>query len=100
MKTVRCDFTGNEFDTENRIGASFTFSNDGKFYRADLDVSPEAFMKFIVGNIRGKNIPFGRYVKHTTEEEKAQYRGKAGHYEPAKNVIGLIASLQAVEQSV
>ena len=94
MKTIRDDFTGKEHAQERNISLQVTFRNEKSFYKALLDISPETYMQ-VFG---GKKIPFGKYVKHKTEEEKAEYNGAVGHYVPIPNGTSIIASL--VEEQI
>ena len=94
MKTRKDDFSELSHPEEQNVSGTFAFRNtDGKYYKAEVDFSPESFMNVIVKNCRTKPFPFGEYVKHQSEEEKKQYNGRAGHYVPAKNVTQIIASL-------
>lgn len=93
MKTRQDDFSKDSHPEENNVGASFSFKGaDGKYYKAEMDFSPASFQKVIVANAVRKP-QWGEYIKHTTEEEKKKYNNRAGHYEPAKNVNQIIASL-------
>lgn len=93
MKTRQDDFSNNSHAEENNVALSVTFKGaDGGYYRAELDMSPASFIRVIKGNAV-RPVQFQKYVKHSTDEEKKQYNGRAGHYEPAKNVIQMIASL-------
>lgn len=83
MKTVRDDFTGSEHSTEDNVKVAISFSDGEVYYKAEIDASPKSAYEFIAKNMKGKQIPFGRYIKHTSDAEKAKYAGKNGHYEPA-----------------
>lgn len=93
MKTRQDDFSTNSHPEENNVGASFSFkASDGKYYKCDMDFSPESFLR-VIGKNAVRKPSWGEYVKHTTEDEKKKYNGRSGHYEPAKNVMSIIASL-------
>lgn len=99
MKTRNDDFSNATHAEEENIAGSFSFRGaDGKFYRLDLDFSPASFMRIVAQNSIRKPLPWGEYVKHNTDEEKKKYNGRPGHYEPAKNVTSIIASL--IEEQV
>jgi len=94
MKTRQDDFSNHSYPEENNIAGSFTFkASDGKYFKLELDFSPASFMNTIAKNAIRKPLPWGEYIKHSTEEEKKKYNGRNGHYEPAKNVSQIIASL-------
>lgn len=82
MKTVRDDFNGNEHSTEDNVKIAISFSDGDTYYKAEIDASPKSVMDFIAKNMKSKNIPFGRYIKHVTDEEIKKYNGKRGRYEP------------------
>lgn len=93
MWNVTDDLTNEQFDKTHRIGVEISFTNpaDKKFYKAKIDISPRTYMEKF-----GTIIPakfWMEYFKHTTDAEKAKFDGKEGHYEPAKNVKAIIASL-------
>lgn len=93
MKTRQDDFSTTSHNEEDNVAVSVTFRGaDGGYYKADLDMSPASFLRVIKNNAV-RPIQFQKYIKHSTEEEKKQYNGRAGHYEPAKNVVAMIASL-------
>lgn len=99
MKTRKDDFSPLSHPEEQNVEGQFVFKNtDGKYYKATVDLSPSSFMNFVVKNCLTKPFPWGEYVKHTTEAETTQYNGRKGHYIPAKNVNGIIASL--IEEKV
>lgn len=92
MWNVTDDITGEQFAKENRISVEISFTNpaDKKFYKTKLDISPKTYTEKIATMTK---LQWSAYFKHTTDEEKKKYDGKAGHYEPAKNVGQIIASL-------
>ena len=101
MKTRNDDFSNSVHAEEHNVSGTFTFKGeDGNYYRLDLDFSPSSFIKVVANSSIRKPLPWGQYIKHKTDEEKAKYNGRAGHYEPAKNVTQIIASLieEKVEQ--
>lgn len=93
MRTVRDDFTGKEHRQEENVSLQISFANEKIFYKAVLDISPKTYLE-LFGN---KKVSFGKYIKHKTEEQKAEYNGAVGHYEPVKNAGALIASMATDE---
>ena len=98
MKTRNCDFSGKEYPEENNISATLQFrSAEGKFYKAELDISPTSFVNLIAKNSVRKPFPFEEFVPFT-EAQLAEYKMKSpngkrkGTYKPA-NVVPIIASL-------
>ena len=99
MKSRNDDFSNGTHPEENNITAKFGFrSAEGKYFALELDFSPSSFLEVIQRNCIRKPLAWQEYVKHTTEEQKKEYAGRAGHYVPAKNVSQMIASL--VEEKV
>lgn len=97
MKTRQDDFSAGSHPEENNIQGTFVFKgSDGGYYKCEMDLSPSSFQRVIVANAKIKPT-WQKYIKHNTEEEKKAHNGRAGHYEPAKNVSGMILSL--VEES-
>ena len=84
MKTVRDDFTGAEHSTEDNVKVTVSFSDGDSYFKAEIDASPQSVIEYIAKNAKGGALPFGRYIKHISEEDKKKYNGKAGHYEPAQ----------------
>lgn len=93
MKTVRDDLTGKEHSEEENVSVAISFSSEGSYFKAMLDISPDTFMK-VFGD---KKVPFQKYFRHKTEAEKAEYNGRAGHYEPAKGAIAILAGMTSQE---
>ena len=99
MKTRNDDFSEATHPEENNIAGTFAFRDaNGKYYKLELDFSPSSFLKVVQGNCIRKPLSWQEYVKHTTEEQKKEFNGRAGHYIPAKSVTQMIASL--VEETI
>lgn len=99
MKTVRDDFSGNEHSTEDNVKLAISFSDGENYYKAEIDASPQSVMDFVAKNMKTKVIPFGRYVKHLTDADKAKHNGKQGHYEPdAKTAMRALQTKIAIAQ--
>lgn len=93
MKTRQDDFSTGSHPEENNLALSIVFKgSDGGYYKCEMDMSPASFQKVIVGNATRKPS-WQKYVKHNTDDEKKAHNGRAGHYEPAKNVTGMILGL-------
>ena len=101
MKTRNCDFSGKTYAQELNIAATFEFNApDGKYYKAELDISPESFIGFIARNAVVKPFPWQLFTRFTAEELAKQPANsrKRGTYTPAGNVNSIIASL--IEEKV
>ena len=92
MRTIKDDFTGKEHSADRNISLQITFRSEKVFYKALVDISPETYMS-LFGKVK---VPFGKYIKHKTEEEKAEYNGKEGHYVPVGNGNSIIATMVEV----
>lgn len=99
MKTRNDDFSGAEYEQSLNISGEFTFNSpDGKYFKAELDVSPNSFLNVIVKNCIRKPFPWQEFHRFTEEELAKELREKPasrrkGTYKPATNVNAIIASL-------
>lgn len=95
MRPIKDDISGKEHSKERNISLQVTFRSGETFHKAIMDISPETYMA-LFGKVK---VPFGKYIKHETEELKKKYNGKDGHYEPINNGNAIIASMIEVPQN-
>ena len=104
MKTNNDDFSGLEYNTELNVSGVFTFvAPDGKYFKAELDISPKSFLDVIAKHCIRKPFPWQEFVRFSETEQAEELRKKPsskrkGTYKPAGNVNSIIASL--VEEKV
>lgn len=101
MKTRNDDFSRESYPEENNVQATFAFKAlDGKYYKAELDISPSSFINVVAKHCIRKPFPWAEFVRFTEEEQAKQPANsrRKGTYKPAPNVNGIIASL--IEEKV
>lgn len=98
MKTRNDDFSGNEYAQELNIAGTFEWNSpDGKYYKAELDISPSSFLSVIAKHCIRKPFPWSEFKRFTDAELENEKRTKPnsrrrGTYSPAGNVNAMIAS--------
>ena len=82
VKTIRCDFTGEEVEEEEAYTIAVTYRVNNQLHKLELDADPswvsEHILKTASAVRKGKTLPWNRWVTPTKDE---QQKGVKGHFE-------------------